>query len=581
MSGTVEQIKSRLGIAEVVGSYLKLERAGRHLKARCPFHNEKTPSFFVSPERETYHCFGCNRGGDIFSFVEEIEGLDFLGALKILAGRAGVTLRAEARSSSAEERLREVIEAATEFFTANLRSAVGAPARRYLLERGVSAAAVERWRLGFAPADWRALFDHLVGCGLAPTLLVNSGLVVAKTGGGYFDRFRGRIMFPLFDSAGRPVAFSGRYLVPTTGEKAPGAKYLNSPETPIYHKSRLLYGYDRAKVGIRERGFALLVEGQFDLVLAHEAGWTNTVAVSGTALSADHLRLIRRLTDQLTMIYDPDEAGVRAARRSLGLALAEGFTVRLSLLPAGSDPAALIQRAPAAFAQAVETASPMLDFLFEVLRREAGDAPTRARRAREEIYPLLAALPHRADEDFFLQRLAEELNLTPEAVRNDFQTWRARVAPVKNSPTSAVLPVTKSVRDSRLTLIEERLFGIWFWQQALSQPELDLDSAKHDFVTVFEEAHWQRRLAHWRERSEQLALAAELAFAGVADLALEWRDLLRHWQMENKRDDLRQALLALKKAETVQDESAIDNYLKKCQDITRQLSQLENNGQKN
>ncbi len=574
MSGTVEQIKSRLNIVEVVGSYIKLERAGRHLKARCPFHHEKTPSFFVSPERDSYHCFGCNRGGDIFSFVEEIEGVDFLGALKILAGRAGVTLGPVSdRARTETERLREVLAAATDFFVARLKTEPSA--ERYLAERGLSSTTIETWRLGWAPAAWRTLFEHLSARGFPPALLEQSGLVVSRAGGGHFDRFRGRVMFPLFDAAGRPVAFSGRYLAPAPGEKASGAKYLNSPESPIYHKSSLLYGYDRAKLAIRERQAVILVEGQFDLVLAHQAGSDNTVAVSGTALTANHLQLLKRLTNTVIMIYDPDEAGVRAARRSIGLALAEELDVRLSLLPDGQDPAALIKKDPVAWQSAVAGAKPAIDFLLEALGRQTLDQTARLRRIREEIYPLLAALPHRAETDFCLQKIADDLGSAVEVMREDFVAWRERQATTR-VPASPLAAMPANAPTTRRAVIEERLFGVWFWQSEATHPELDLKAMRQALLQVAGEAGLENRLQVWGSNRQSLALAAEIAFQGVADLALEWRELTRNWQRELWREELNQALLKLKQAEGRGDEAAIDKYLKKCHDITHRLSHFEN-----
>ena len=288
MADTVQQIKDRLSIVDVVSQYLKLERSGGSLRARCPFHAERTPSFFVSPERGTYHCFGCNAGGDIFSFVEQIEGLDFKGALKVLAEKAGVPLvyeRPEKRDS--RDRLFELLETAAIFYASRLNDS----SREYLAKRGITEGTLKSFRVGLAEEAWSAASDYLREKGFSEKEIIETG--IAKKGErGMLDKFRNRIMFPIADSAGRIVGFSGRIFPGTTSpkdlatgqvERTDGGfeppKYMNSPETPLFHKSQILYGFDRAKQAIRKHNCAVLVEGQLDLLASHQAGWGNTVAV--------------------------------------------------------------------------------------------------------------------------------------------------------------------------------------------------------------------------------------------------------------------------------------------------------------
>ncbi len=280
MSSEVEQIKERLNIADVVGGYLKLEKAGQNFKAKCPFHNEKTPSFFVSPDRGSYYCFGCGAHGDIFSFVEAFEGVDFRGALKSLAAKAGVELKGGDRTGdNKKERLYAAMEAAAEFFETELSN--NSAARDYVLSRGITEKTIHSFRIGYAPSEWRTLRTHLEAKKFGINELFAAGLVKKNEKGDFYDVFRGRVMFPIADSSGRVVAFSGR----TLDEKENPPKYFNTPETELYSKSHTLFGLDKAKSSIRKFDHAILVEGQMDLVMSHQAGFTNTVAVSGTALS--------------------------------------------------------------------------------------------------------------------------------------------------------------------------------------------------------------------------------------------------------------------------------------------------------
>jgi DNA primase len=282
MSTPVEKIKERLTIEEVVSSYIKLEPAGKNFKAKCPFHNEKTPSFYVSPDRNSFYCFGCGAKGDIFSFVQQFEGLDFMGSLKMLADRAGVPLVFEKTESKSEkERLYMILEDATRFFEGGL--AARPEAQEYLKKRGIKAETARDFRLGYVPNEWRLLYTHLKNKKYNDAEIEKAGLAkrAEQKEKGFYDRFRGRVMFPIADSSGRIIAFSGRILV----DDDSSAKYLNSPDTILFNKSTVLYGIDKAKQDIRTKNYTILVEGQMDLVLSHQAGIKNTVAVSGTALA--------------------------------------------------------------------------------------------------------------------------------------------------------------------------------------------------------------------------------------------------------------------------------------------------------
>ena len=331
MSDT-EKIKARLDITTLVGSYLKLQKAGINLKAPCPFHNEKTPSFFVSPARDSWHCFGCGKGGDIFAFVMELEGMTFPETLQLLAERAGIELtgKRNTEDTSKKSRLLDLTERACIFYQKQLISNKDALA--YLKKRGVTSDTMKVFRLGFAPDEWRLLKDYLVREGFTEAEIQEAGLSIDGSRGA-FDRFRSRIMFPFEDASGRVVGFTGRIFVSPAetsvkdrGDASKDApKYMNSPQTPLYDKSRFLYGLHHAKQSIRENNVVVLVEGNMDMLMSYQAGVENVVAVSGTALTEQHLVTIRRLAEKVTIAFDTDDAGVAAARRAVEMAYAQEF----------------------------------------------------------------------------------------------------------------------------------------------------------------------------------------------------------------------------------------------------------------
>jgi len=422
MSDTVQEIKERLTIQDIVTPYVKLSKAGKSLVGLCPFHKEKTPSFHVSLERGTWHCFGCGLGGDGFSFIEKIEGVDFKGALTLLAEKAGVTVTysssARERSSRAE-RLREIMNRAGEWYAGNLP---GSPVASYANGRGITEKTITEWRLGYAPPAWRALLEKLTAEGFTIPELLAAGLIKEADGkpGTYYDRFRNRLMFPIRDVAGRTVAFTGR-VVPSVASAKEGAvemaKYLNSPETELYHKSDILFGMDRAKEAIRARGFSMLVEGQMDALLAHQAGFENAVALSGTALSEKHLTLMKRASDNLMLVLDADAAGLAATARAAELSLRQGLKVKAVRLPEGKDPADLLQSDRAEFASRVAAAQPVIDFFLAILAERERDQHRLVSAAERVVLPLITAMRSPMEREHFTQVTARVLGLSPETIR--------------------------------------------------------------------------------------------------------------------------------------------------------------------
>ncbi len=424
MNEAVQKIKDRLSITDVVAPYVELHKAGRNFKGRSPFSNEKTPSFYVSPERGMYYCFSTSQGGDMFTFVEKMEGVDFKEALKILAEKANVELVPISKEKATErERSYEALREATLYFARELENR--SDMKAYLTDRGLTRETIEKWQIGFAPGPpeggWRDLRNHLKGRGFNDQELFKVGLIKESAPGKEpYDVFRRRIMFPLFDQSGRPVAFSGRILI----SEPETPKYVNSPETELYKKSELLFGYHLAKNGIRDLGFSLIVEGQFDVVLSHQAGYINTVAVSGTALTLEHIKLLERHSDKVVLALDADRAGINAMRKAASLMLARGFDVKVAPLPDGKDPADIVKEDAKEFKKIIGHSVPVIEFFLQVLQKQNLEERAFKLRAREEVLPYVVLLPNRIDQDYFEGKIAEVLNTTKEAVHFEVERLR-------------------------------------------------------------------------------------------------------------------------------------------------------------
>jgi len=404
----------------VVSAYVEIKKAGKNFTARCPFHNEKSPSFHISPERGAYHCFGCGAGGDIFTFVQEIEKVDFKGALQILALKAGVELTPiSPQAKSDRDRLYALLEEATNFFVKSLEG--NNFVQEFIENRGVDLSSILTWRLGFALGSstiWRATKEYLLKKGFTEKEMLKAGLIkTSEKGKDAYDVFRNRIMFPIFDQSGRVVAFSGRTLEVSTNVP----KYVNSPETELFKKSEILYGLHLAKHNIRRLDFSLLVEGQFDVVLSHKAGYNNTVAVSGTALTIQHVQALEKLSKKVVLALDADRAGINAMKKAANLMLKRGLDVKVAVLPAGKDPADIIKEDFKVFRNLVGQSVPVIDFLLKVLKEDTKDERTFRLRAREEVLPFVALLPDKIDQDFFEGRVAEALKTTKEAVHYEVE----------------------------------------------------------------------------------------------------------------------------------------------------------------
>ncbi|MDB5265929.1 MAG: primase [Parcubacteria group bacterium] len=451
---TVQQVKDKLSIVEVISPYVKLTKAGKYYRGLSPFNKEKTPSFYVNPERGSYYCFSSGQGGDQFTFIEKMEGVDFKGALKILAEKAGVEIvysgSGESKASKDRlDRLREAMGSAEAYFSRALGEETDAYV--YARERGLTPETISAWSLGLAPDGWRSLLEALSAEGFTLPELTAAGLVkeADEKRGTFYDRFRNRLMFPIRDSAGRTVAFTGRALA-----KDDQAKYLNSPETDLFKKSEVLFGMDKAKDAIRQRGFAILVEGQFDLVLLHQAGFTNTIALSGTALSSQHLSLIKRYADNLMLCLDADRAGLAASAKNARAALLSGMRVKAVRLPEGKDPADVVSEDAKAFTALVQDAKSVIEFFLAVLSAQEKDETRLLRAVEGIVLPLVVAVKSPLEQNRFVDIIARAVNSTPEAVRRalpkieiapEEKTELTKSALVHASPSSSVLEVRRAM----------------------------------------------------------------------------------------------------------------------------------------
>jgi DNA primase len=417
----LEDILSRVDIAEVISGYIPLKRAGRNFRALCPFHHEKTPSFMVSPDRQIYHCFGCGKGGNAFNFLMEYERLEFPEAVEILAKKTGVVLpeavKQDYKTTNLITQLYKINELTTLFYEHNLNSPEGAQAKQYLLKRGIKEDTIKLFKLGYAYERWDALINHLRNKNISLFLLEKAGLVLAKEGGGYYDRFRNRLIFPIFDIKSRTLGFGARVL----DNALP--KYVNSPETPIYTKGRNLYGMNLAKDGIRESDFAVVVEGYLDFIMPYQEGISNIVASLGTALTTEQARLLKRYTNNVVMIYDADDAGELATLRTLDIFIEEGMNVKVVSLPEGFDPDLFVRKnGVGKFKEEIEQAQNLFDYKLRILKSRYNTKEIEGKAEISlEMLSTINKFKNAVLKSEYIKKLAQDLDLKEEALLQELK----------------------------------------------------------------------------------------------------------------------------------------------------------------
>ena len=568
-SDSVEQIKSRLNIMDVVENYVKLTKAGKNFKALSPFTSERTPSFFVSPDQGLYYCFSSGKGGDMFTFVQEMEGVDFAGALKILAARAGVELKPEnPKTRDEKEKLFIALEAATRYYESELRKQP--KVIEYLKKRGITGVSAKNFRIGYAPEGWRGLYDHLSARGFDSNIIEKAGLAV-RSEKGYYDRFRGRIMFPIFNSSGAVVAFSGRIFHVSKEPEDKAAKYVNSPETPLYNKSEILYGFDKAKQAIRNKNSCIFVEGQVDLVLAHQAGTQNTVAVSGTALSKQHLILVRRLAEDLVFAFDADDAGVNAAERGVGLALSEGFEVKIVNIPKGKDPADIILEDPDKWKELIEKAKPVIDFYLDYITRENKDDRSRLKGVREIILPLVKCLNKTMELGRYVSKIADKLQVAEKTVWDDLEKVPARIQQKEIEQKE----VKWKDPSSRKEKIKEKILGIFLWQSGIKDPKVDLDEIKKEYEKTTEDTNFLNNNVPSEEKG-RLIFEAEVCCGQEQPVQEQINDLFLNLKKEILKERSAKLYQQIKQAEESGDKKKEEELLSQRLELKRKMEELFN-----
>jgi len=466
-----DEIKSKLDIVDVIREYIQLKPAGINFRAPCPFHNEKTPSFMVSPEKQIWHCFGCSKGGDIFSFVMEMEGISFVEALRLLAPKAGVKLtRQDPKLTSQRNRLLDIIELSAKYYNKILLESKQAPhqsavagqaeaARKYLAERGLTEETIEEWQIGYSPESWDDLINFLKSKDYNDNEIFLAGMSVKKDGTSrFYNRFRGRIMFPIKDVNGNAVAFSARVSPEKEAEEKMG-KYINSPQTMVYDKSKILFGLDMAKQAIKKEDAAIIVEGQMDVITAHQNGFKNVIASSGTALTADQVLLIKRYSQNLILAFDMDKAGELAAERGIAQAMQQEMNIKVLELGTGKDPDEFIRKNPDGWSSAVAKAKPMMQYYFDkTLSNLDLNNVDHKRQAAKILLPVIAKLGNKIEYDFWLKQLGQKIDIEPHFLHEAL----ARIKPAANYKEEKKQPEKQRAEamHSRAEMLSELLLAL-------------------------------------------------------------------------------------------------------------------------
>ncbi len=574
---TAERVKQQADIVRVVGEYVRLKKTGKDFSGLCPFHQEKTPSFTVSPIKQIFYCFGCGKGGDVFNFVMEMERCEFPDALRVVAEKCGISIPkpkpsspAERTQSSVRTTLVEMHREAQTFFVKQLQgTAEGKLARAYLEDRGLDKATIERFGIGYAPSGGDMLLSHLKGK-YAEKLLAESGLVSRGEGGPLFDRFRRRITFPIANESGKIVAFGCRAL----GDDQP--KYLNSPETPIYSKSNVLYHLDRAKEALRRSDFAVLVEGYMDAIAVARAGISNVVASCGTSLAEPQIKLLGRFTKRVIVNYDPDAAGQAATERSIAILLEQDFEVRVLALPGKADPDKFIrEQGPDAYMRVLKESPPYVDYLIARARQMDMTTAEGKLRAVNFLLPYVQKIPNRILRSEWATRIAQQLRLDEPVLRAALSKAAAeRRGEVKTKPElvgRAAKPVER--RLIRMLAEGEGFRGELAQQLQQGQLYLGLETEKI-FVALIAASHSGQAVqaneiaAALEERDRRLLY--EILFEDTSELTWEEAescvDALRHRQAEKQLADVQRSIEANPTAPEMRD------LLQRKQELMRRLA---------
>ncbi len=450
-----EEIKSRLDIVDVIREYIQLQAAGVNFRAKCPFHREKTPSFVVSPEKQIYHCFGCGEGGDIFSFVMKMEGIEFVEALRLLAPKAGVALRKQnPEAASKRNKILDMLDLSRRYYhKIFLEQAIAQNAREYIKKRELNADTIEEWQIGYSPDSWDMVGNLLKTKGYKENEIFVAGLIVkSNKSNRFYDRFRGRIMFPINDINGNTVAFSARVSPEKEAVEKMG-KYINSPQTPVYDKSKILFGLDKAKLEIKKEDLAIVVEGQMDAISAHQAGFKNVVASSGTALTVEQIQLLKRFSNNIALAFDMDAAGEMAAERGIREAMRFEMNIKIIEVPNGKDPDDCIRENPNDWVLAVKNAKSMMEYYFaKTFARLDLSKLDDKRGAAKILLPIIAGLKNVVEKDHWLKELSNRIDVSEPLLRESITTVKPRVERAYGQENNQEkIKIQKQVREEKIS----------------------------------------------------------------------------------------------------------------------------------
>jgi len=572
----IDEIKARLDIVDVVSSYIKLKKVGSNYAALCPFHSEKKPSFFVSPRLQIFKCFGCGVAGDIFKFIMLIEGVEFGDALRILAQRAGIELKPQdSKLKTERKRLYEICEISCKFFQKQLEGKVGSRVKEYLIKRKIDENSIKEWRIGWAPKTKDSLISFLVSRGFKKEEIKKAGLAFQKENGEFIDFFRGRIIFPIFDLNSQVIAFSGRIF-----EKEEGPKYINSPNTILYDKGKVLYGLDRAKVEIKIKDFCILMEGYTDVILAHKAGFKNSVAVSGTSLTPYQLKILKRYTDNLFLAFDMDIGGNLATKRGIDMARLKGFNIKVLILPQDQDPADVISQDPAEFEKIVKNSVSIMDFYFKIaLSKFDKNTLEGKREIVKMILSEIKRIQNEIEKSFWLSKLAKELDLREEDLRKELAKLKIEEE-ILGMEEEEIL---KQPQKSRKEILEERLlFLILKSPQSINSidkekisffsPELReiLQKLKENFNLKLENISSEKA----KELFATCALKAELEEIEKEKILPEIKFCQKEIVTISLKEKLNEISKRLKEAEKLGEEEKVEKLTKEFQNLSQTLSKL-------
>ncbi|MDD3102210.1 MAG: DNA primase [Patescibacteria group bacterium] len=604
MSSVIDEIKSKLDIVDVLSEYIQLKQAGANFRAVCPFHREKTPSFFISPERQIWHCFGCGKGGDIFGFIREIEGVEFPEALRILAQRAGVKIEKYNQAEvSQKTKLQDICSISAKFYhKILLESSSAEKARQYLKERELDQKTIAEFQLGFAPEKGNLLLEFLSKRGYKPAEIEASGMIIKSTHqSSYYDRFRSRIMFPIFNLFGQVVGFTGRVmpafsdqLADTAGrpvdEQKEVAKYINTPETQIYSKSRVLYGLDKAKLEIKLQDFVILVEGNMDVIACHQFGTKNVVCTSGTALTSEQIKLLKRYTPNIILAFDVDLAGQNATQGGIDLLLQEDLNVKILHLLSGKDPDECIRKTPEIWQKAIKEPLPIMEYYFSsAIARVNPDSKILSIENKKQVsqilLPFIAKLGSPVEQGLWVKKLSNDLDISEISLHDALKKIKLpqKNKEKDNSEANEKPSSEEQVGDMLLGLIlkypekgeiaSKLIFDMFIRPRAqtlakiikecyIKNNKIEVDQIKEEFKDKDS------------EYIDFLFFLIEKEFAGQKDKEIEkeFNNLFRILKKRHLEKRREKVMLELKEAEKNKDKEMVEKIIREITELSHEIN---------